>query len=137
MPEAGEKLIKVTPEWLDKFREIMEPVFKEVHDRDDSWKVSPIEEITGHLTGYCPVQGEGMLDGHPWYFRARHSEWSFSIAENPQDDPIDVRWGKSPGWYYEGDYDNASWMAYKDAWDFIISSYEQYLEGEGYYKPTE
>ncbi|HZD70760.1 MAG TPA: hypothetical protein VFA45_18245 [Actinomycetes bacterium] len=32
------------------------------------------------LGGYAPVQGEGIVDGHAWYFRARWAGWSFLIA---------------------------------------------------------
>lgn len=27
----------------------------------------------GHVGGFCPVQGEGTVDGLNWYFRARHA----------------------------------------------------------------
>ena len=33
------------------------------------------------LGGACPTQAEGYLWGKPFYFRARHGEWSISVAE--------------------------------------------------------
>lgn len=47
--------------------------------------------------GQFPVQIEGTVDGHPFYFRARGS-LSICIAENPNDDPVDVTFGEIPGW---------------------------------------
>jgi hypothetical protein len=36
----------------------------------------------------APVQGEGTLDGHRFYFRARGDQWTFSLAEEPGLDPV-------------------------------------------------
>jgi hypothetical protein len=36
----------------------------------------------------APVQAEGTLDDHPFYFRARGDHWTFSLAEEPGLDPI-------------------------------------------------
>jgi hypothetical protein len=38
----------------------------------------------------APVQVEGTLDGHPFYFRARGDHWTFSLAETPGLDPVDI-----------------------------------------------
>lgn len=122
----------ITPEWLENLRTILKPALDEVHERDNAFTYVDGEVLSGFLSGYCPVQGEGFLDGKPWYFRARHDGWSFSVAESTEIDPIDVRWYKAAGWYYEGDYDNASWMAYEDAWDIIKACVEKYFKNEGY-----
>jgi hypothetical protein len=37
----------------------------------------------GHLGGACPVEGEGVVDGHAWYFRARGESWAFEVYEQP------------------------------------------------------
>jgi hypothetical protein len=37
------------------------------------------------LGGMCPVQGEGTVDGFPFYFRARGASWSFSVADKDGD----------------------------------------------------
>ena len=36
----------------------------------------------------APVQVEGTLEGHPFYFRARGDQWTFSLAEEPGLDPV-------------------------------------------------
>lgn len=33
------------------------------------------------LSGLCPVQANGLIDGRPFYFRARHDAWSIRIAK--------------------------------------------------------
>jgi hypothetical protein len=38
----------------------------------------------------APVQAEGVIDGRPFYFRARHEEWTFSVAEQPGLHPADI-----------------------------------------------
>ena len=38
----------------------------------------------------APVQAEGTLDGHPFYFRARGDQWTFSLAEEPGLDPVHI-----------------------------------------------
>jgi hypothetical protein len=37
--------------------------------------------LAGHVGGLCPVQGEGLLDSKPWYFRSRHEHWTFTMAQ--------------------------------------------------------
>jgi hypothetical protein len=38
----------------------------------------------------APVQAEGTLDGHPFYFRARGDRWTFAVAEEPGVDPVHI-----------------------------------------------
>jgi hypothetical protein len=79
-------------------------------------------EITS-IGGNCPVQAEGMIDGMPFYFRARGEGWSFSVAATPDGDPVDVSIGASEGFYYEEDYGDdafaAGWMEESEARSFI------------------
>jgi len=37
--------------------------------------------------GFCPVQYEGEIERHPYYFRARGSTWSLELAQ-PGNDPF-------------------------------------------------
>lgn len=37
--------------------------------------------VVEYFDGYCPVQAWGTLLGFPFFFRARHEHWSFSVAE--------------------------------------------------------
>jgi hypothetical protein len=43
-------------------------------------------EIDGR-GGMCPVQIDGTANDHPFYFRARHGEWTCAIV-GPGEDPI-------------------------------------------------
>lgn len=77
----------------------------------------------GSIGGMCPVQGWGTVDGHPWYFRARGQRWSFSVAEDPKGDPVDVWDRRVPGWHYEEPWGEdefaAGYMDEEIAWGFI------------------
>ena len=86
-----------------------------------------MSERTGHnwsgsIGGNCPVQGEGTIDGHPWYFRARGEYWTIDIIQDPNKDPLDVGDVDCPGWHDEGrygDWPSAGWMTDDEAWRFI------------------
>ena len=76
---------------------------------------------SGEVAGQGPVQGEGVADGLPWYFRARHGSWSFSLAEEPGADAVDVGatvagWGTTHLW---GQRFDASYMPHEAAWELI------------------
>ncbi|MBY3441807.1 hypothetical protein [Rhizobium laguerreae] len=45
------------------------------------------------LAGSCPVQAQGHVDGHYWYFRARGAEWRLEIGGNENGT-------KAPGWWH-------------------------------------
>ena len=36
------------------------------------------------------MQAEGTVAGRPFYFRARHDEWTFAVAEQPGADPVAI-----------------------------------------------
>lgn len=71
-----------------------------------------------NIGGNCPVQAEGVIDGHVFYFRARGQSWQFHVA--PTDEEIfnrDVEWV-----YHEAYGDNpfaAGWMTEDEARAFI------------------
>lgn len=71
----------------------------------------------GTVNGFCPVQGDGTVGGFWWYFRARWDDWSFDVfSAKPEWDGTAYDafvWGTA------GEYDNASWMPYADAWKLI------------------
>lgn len=128
--------------WEDFDRKI-EPLrvfLGEIDDENAPFKTASGDNWEGHLAGWVPVQGYGTIDGRPWYFRARYNGWSLSIAENPDDSAVNVRWNKVSGWYYEDDYGEelfeAGWMPYKVAWGFIKDCFEKYKNNEGYFTPS-
>ena len=73
-------------------------------------------EITTTLIGgNCPVQAEGTINGHEFYFRARGDSWSLSVGG-----PDVVG---HPVWYYEqpyGEWPDAGWMSVDEARAFIL-----------------
>lgn len=78
-----------------------------------------------YLSGNCPVQSEGAIDGKPFYFRARGSHWSIGIGGEPI---------MSPDWCYVEDYGDdkysAGWMSQYEALAFIAKAVELYAKGE-------
>src|SRR5947207_1752971 len=50
------------------------------------------------LSGFCPVQALGRVDGLPFYFRARGGYWVFSVATAPEHDPVAVSLAQEPGY---------------------------------------
>jgi hypothetical protein len=56
--------------------------------------------VIGHIAGMTPVQGEGTVNGLPFYFRARGRHYSFSVAATPDADPVAVGFGDGePGYH--------------------------------------
>jgi hypothetical protein len=82
-----------------------------------------------YLSGLCPVQAEGTMDGFPFYFRARHTGWSLTVAA-PGQEPVDV-WinahidGGEIGVHHVAElFDDAGYMDLGVARDFIEREYE-------------
>jgi hypothetical protein len=44
---------------------------------------------TEEISGCCPVQAEGTINGLPFYFRSRGEHWSLYIALTKYADPLD------------------------------------------------
>jgi len=78
------------------------------------------------ISGYCPVQAEGTVAGNQLYFRARWDEWSFSVSESAEVDPVDIQL-PGQGFLREGEHDEASWMAYDDAEAIIRRCAREFL----------
>ncbi len=67
----------------------------------------------GEFAGMCPVQGEGEVDGRPFYFRARGEHWELSVA-HAGGDPVEVSIGCADGFSYSepyGTWPEAGWMS--------------------------
>ena len=74
-----------------------------------------------YLGGNCPVQADGTVDGVPFYFRARHQHWTFSVGADPvmeEDFLISNRYGTGPH--------DAGWMPEAEALAIIKVSAEAY-----------
>jgi hypothetical protein len=71
----------------------------------------------------CPVQAEGTINSHPFYFRARGSHWSLEIATGLNGPRDYLKWGDVSNYRYEEPYGNGSydagWMSEDEARQFI------------------
>lgn len=71
----------------------------------------------------CPVQIEGLVDGLPFYFRARFRGWSFSVADTPDGDAVAVSIENAPGQLIEEEWGDgpfaAGWMPDDEAWRLV------------------
>jgi len=84
--------------------------------------------VIDNLGGNCPVQGEGTVLGVPFYFRARHEEWSMGIGEDPvavTRAEIGAIWYKSEAWG-DGEF-AAGWMEREVARGIIESCAALYM----------
>ena len=91
---------------------------------------NPSLMLTGRITGYAPVQGAGTVNGHQFYFRARHDEWSFAVSEDPKIDPVDIQLpdvAEQHGFLVEGTDYNASYLDLSEAQKIIEDCCKLYL----------
>jgi hypothetical protein len=90
---------------------------------------------SGTIEGQAPVQGCGRVDGHGWYFRARHEAWSLEIVEDPSIDPetLPVVNDACPGWLAEEGWGSskfeASYMPEEVAWSLVERCFENFRRG--------
>jgi hypothetical protein len=115
--------IPLTSDVLDQISVGLGDVLDELHRRDGEDRERAGDGWNGRVGGYCPVQGFGTVDGHPWYFRARWDGWSFDVG------PAGIGagdWDLSDPVFRQaeryGDDFDASWMPFADAWLFIERS---------------
>lgn len=92
------------------------------------------EIVIDNLGCLCPVQGDGFINGLPFYFRARGDGWKMSIAQDPAVDPVDVHCGFAQGWTKEGQhgpagYVDAGYMDYEYARALIYFCALEFVEG--------
>ena len=95
------------------------------------------------IYGRGPVQADGRLIGHPLYFRARHSGWSFTLCVNADVDPSALMEGSTSGFFDDGEFrgyvlfgdygtdHDASHMPYAEAERVIRACAEQFLAESG------
>jgi len=96
------------------------------------------EIIYTELGGACPVQAEGTIDGHPFYFRYRGDEWSLTIAP-VGGDPMDT----AAAVYYRNRRDHTGeifngWMEDAEVREIIAACAQEWAEGgRGSRRPAE
>jgi hypothetical protein len=77
------------------------------------------------IYGKCPVQAFGTVLGRDLYFRARHQDWSFDVADCQGNLPSDG-YQASDGFYREGKYPDAGWMPLRDAVKIIAKCLREF-----------
>jgi hypothetical protein len=112
--------------WLNAMRPV---VARNLDAQEDAPCDRAGDGWSGSIGGACPLQGEGFVDGLPWYFRARGESWSFGVAAAPDGDPVAAGYRDAPSgaFYVEGDAEGeqmfaGSWMPYSEAWRHIEAS---------------
>lgn len=133
MPADG--VIIVTPELLNQLRADLGP---KLEVRGGEWDAiaGRLEAVGGRWTcNACPVQAEGEIGGHGWYFRARYETWSFSVSEpgGDHDAAVDVSCGFASGWHIEEEWGDegyaAGWMPPAVALGFILDCLAAFKAG--------
>lgn len=72
--------------------------------------------IIESIGGNAPVQAEGTIDGVPFYFRARHQNWTLYAGPDPF---ADDAWMHRERYSGEDDPHAASWISEEEARAFI------------------
>ena len=90
------------------------------------------------LYGQAPVQADGQILGHAFYFRSKHSQWTFTACANSHGDPACIfpevdepgffEDGEYQGYYLSGEFNNASFMRYDEAERIIRDCAEQFTQ---------
>ena len=73
----------------------------------------PQLQLECEVWGHAPVQALGSVGGREFYFRARHTEWTFEVATESGALPSDI--GVEPVFDRSGAHENASWMSLEEA----------------------
>jgi hypothetical protein len=82
----------------------------------------------GALEGNCPVQSEGFIDDHPYYFRARGSHWTFDVAA-PAGDAVGGHSVYSKAGYV-GPWPAAGWLGVEEAKGIIADCVLEFRVGK-------
>ena len=97
--------------------------------------VPELKLVGEFFEGVCPRQAEGTVANHPFYFRARHASWTFSLSMDPSLHPLDIAFpnnGLCPGigFFREENYGtgfDAGYMPIDEARQIIIQCAQQIL----------
>lgn len=79
--------------------------------------------VIDSIGGFCPTQGEGTIDGVPFYFRARHGAWGMGVGK----DPVGVAMGMVEGFLREGDDPTSGYMEEAEVERIIRECAAEYL----------
>jgi hypothetical protein len=79
------------------------------------------------IEGFAPVQAFGSVRGRELYFRARHSTWTFEIADHLGNLPSDGE-AAADAFYREATFPNAGSMPKATAIQIIKQCLEDYTQ---------
>ena len=95
---------------------------------DRLYVTAPEWDAEFEVYGACPVQALGTVRGRDLYFRARHGEWSFDIADTAGNLPSDGH-ADSNGFYREGIDPHHGYMPLQEAVAVIAECLRDYTGG--------
>jgi hypothetical protein len=78
------------------------------------------------VEGAAPVQALGTIRGREFYFRARHSNWTFEVANDLGELPTDV--GGDALFYLQSRHNDASFLSLDEACVIIEHCAKSFLE---------
>jgi hypothetical protein len=70
------------------------------------------------IGGACPCQADGTIDGNPFYFRARHADWTLDIVKPGKDPVMPTREDRIQ--HFEGDDPWGGYMPPEEAAKIIV-----------------
>jgi len=76
------------------------------------------------IGGVCPTQAEGEMDGHPFYFRARHGNWDLCVVK-PGADPVMPQDWNDVVLHRSGNDPTDGWMEIEDVKSILQSAYDE------------
>lgn len=82
-----------------------------------------LEYVVG---GCCPVQANGTIRGRQFYFHARHSNWTFEVANDLGELPSDV--GGNAVFFLESRHNDAGYMSSAEASRIVEACSRLFLE---------
>lgn len=87
----------------------------------------PDLEAEFEIWGSCPAQALGTVVGRELYFRARHDEWSFDIADRNGNLPSNGQ-AEPDSFFRKGKLPKAGWMRTDEAAQLIVSLLSNYAD---------
>lgn len=92
---------------------------------DRLFVTAPEFDAVFEVYGACPVQAFGTVGGRELYFRARHGEWSFDVADSAGNLPSDG-YHDSDGFYREGIDPHNGYMLLPEAVGVVTECLREY-----------
>jgi len=90
-----------------------------------SLETLPAGLVITDIGGACPAQASGTMHGFPFYFRARHGDWSLQVVR-PGDDPV---WPKKQMVHHADGHDPShGWMSVDEVMAILLAEFAKVPE---------